>query len=197
MKKLIFLLFIPLVFTCSSDSSDDNTNNVDDTNPVYLAENGVTIKARDWALIGDSGVVNGIGYTIVDVSTLETMIQNGDDVSRVCTSRILNMANIFYDDGQEENFNQNISSWDVGNVTNMDSMFRGLVSFNQDLSSWDVGNVTNMDYMFYRAAEFNSDLSSWNVDNVTECYFFCYNTFSWDLPQPNFTNCSDETLCPW
>ena len=51
MKKLIFLLFIPLVFTCSSDSSDDNTNNVDDTNPVYLAENGVTIKARDWALI--------------------------------------------------------------------------------------------------------------------------------------------------
>ena len=46
MKKLILLLFIPLVFTCSSDSSDDNTDNtvpVDDTNPVYLAENGVTV----------------------------------------------------------------------------------------------------------------------------------------------------------
>ena len=26
MKKLILLLFIPLVFTCSSDSSDDNSN---------------------------------------------------------------------------------------------------------------------------------------------------------------------------
>tara|TARA_B100001057_G_scaffold414061_1_gene430943 strand:+ start:1027 stop:1434 length:408 start_codon:yes stop_codon:yes gene_type:complete len=26
MKKLLFLLFIPLVFTCSSDSSDDDSN---------------------------------------------------------------------------------------------------------------------------------------------------------------------------
>ena len=79
----------------------------------------------------------------------------------------------------------------------MGSMFNGLESFNQDLSSWDVGNVTDMQYMFYNAYEFNSDLSSWNVDNVTECYFFCYNTSSWNLPQPNFTNCLDETLCPW
>ena len=199
MKKLLLLLlllFIPLVFTCSDDSSDDNSNNVDDTNPVYLDANGVTIKARDWALVGDSGVVNGIAYTIVDVSTLETMIQNGDDVTRVCTSRILDMADIFYNDGQEENFNQNISSWDVSNVTNMGSMFKFLESFNQDLSSWDVGNVTNMNRMFDGALEFNSDLSSWNVDNVTDCYFFCYATPSWDLPQPNFTNCSDETLCP-
>ena len=31
MKKLILLLFIPLVFGCSSDdSNDDNTNSVDD-----------------------------------------------------------------------------------------------------------------------------------------------------------------------
>ena len=197
MKKYLFLTIILLVFACSSDSSDDNTNNVDDTNPVYLDANGVTIKARDWALVGDSGVVNGIGYTIVDITTLETMIQNGDDVTRVCTSRILDMSSIFYNDGEEENFNQNISSWDVGNVTNMGSMFKFLESFNQDLSYWDVGNVTNMNRMFEGAFEFNQDLSSWDVDNVTECYFFCYNTSSWDLPQPNFTNCSDKTLCPW
>ena len=131
MKKYFFLTIILLVFACSSDSSDDNTNNVDDTNPVYLDANGVTIKARDWAVVGDSGVVNGIGYTIVDITTLETMIQNGDDVTRVCTSRILDMSSIFYNDGEEENFNQNISSWDVGNVTNMDSMFKFLESFNQ------------------------------------------------------------------
>ena len=30
MKKLILLLFIPLVFTCSSDSSDDNTSGTTD-----------------------------------------------------------------------------------------------------------------------------------------------------------------------
>ena len=46
MKKLILLLFIPFVFACSED--EDNTNPVDDTmmiilNPIYLAENGVTV----------------------------------------------------------------------------------------------------------------------------------------------------------
>ena len=58
-----------------SDSSGNTASTsrqviVEDVNPVYLAENGVTIKAKDWALIGDSGVVNGIGYTIVDIETL-------------------------------------------------------------------------------------------------------------------------------
>ena len=85
MKKLILLLFIPLVFACSDDSSDDNTN------PVYLDSNGVTIKARDWAVVGDSGTINGVTYTIVDGATLRTMIENGDDVTRVCTSRIFVM----------------------------------------------------------------------------------------------------------
>jgi surface protein len=42
------------------------------------------------------------------------------------------------------NFNQDISSWDVSNVTNMNYMFASGSSFNQDISSWDVSNVTNM-----------------------------------------------------
>ena len=67
----------------------------DDGNPVYLAENGVTIKAKEWALVGDSGVVNGIGYTIVDTQTLENMISNDEDVTRVCTSRIIDMSYMF------------------------------------------------------------------------------------------------------
>ena len=73
MKKLILLLFIPLVFGCSDDD-EDNTNPIDDTNPVYLDANGVTIKAIDWAIVGDSGVINGITYTNVDEATLRTMI---------------------------------------------------------------------------------------------------------------------------
>ena len=40
MKKLILLLFISLVLSCSSDdSNNDNTNPVDDANPVYLDTN--------------------------------------------------------------------------------------------------------------------------------------------------------------
>ena len=45
-------------------------------------------------------------------------------------------------------FNQDISSWDVSNVTNMKEMFSGAASFNQDIGSWDVSAVTDMDGMF-------------------------------------------------
>ena len=35
--------------------------------------------------------------------------------------------------------------------------------FNEDISRWNVSNVTTMEYMFYGAKTFSSDLSSWNV----------------------------------
>ena len=60
-------------------------------------------------------------------------------------------------------FNQDISSWDVSSVTNMNSMFRNATSFNQDISSWDVSSVTNMENMFYQASAYNQDLSGWDV----------------------------------
>ena len=50
-----------------------------------------------------------------------------------------------------ENFNGNISSWNVSNVTAMNSMFKAAFNFNGDISSWVVGNVTDMSYMFYNA----------------------------------------------
>ena len=40
-------------------------------------------------------------------------------------------------------FNQNISSWDVSNVTSMNGMFRGKTIFNQNISGWDVRSVTD------------------------------------------------------
>ena len=73
-------------------------------------------------------------------------------------SNVTNMRNMFagyfisdfptFIDGVESiNFNQDISSWDVSNVTNMESMFQNNI-FNQNISSWDVSNVTNMNKMF-------------------------------------------------
>ena len=45
-------------------------------------------------------------------------------------------------------FDQDVTGWDVSNVTNMSGMFHGASSFNQDVSGWDVSSVTNMSYMF-------------------------------------------------
>ena len=162
----------------------------DDDNPVYLAENGVTIKAKEWALVGDSGVVNGIGYTIIDTQTLENMISNDEDVTRVCTSRIIDMSNMF---NGNTYFNQPIGNWDVSNVTTMQSMFScgyGFVIFNQDISYWDVSSVTDMKYMFMcedlqqegYSHPFNQPIGNWDVSNVTEMQYMFYNANAFNQP---------------
>jgi surface protein len=56
-----------------------------------------------------------------------------------------------------ENFNGNISKWDVSNVTDMSFMF-ARSKFNGDISKWDVSNVRNMSSMFH-FAKFNGDIS--------------------------------------
>ena len=77
-------------------------------------------------------------------------------------------------------FNQNISSWDVSSVTNMDNMFATSV-FNQPIGSWNVSGVTNMDNMFNSAA-FNQDIGSWNVSSVTNMDSMFYNSvFNQDI----------------
>ncbi|MDY4859731.1 MAG: BspA family leucine-rich repeat surface protein [Campylobacter sp.] len=43
-------------------------------------------------------------------------------------------------------------------------MFDGCENFNQPLNSWNVSNVTDMDSMFYGCENFNQALNSWNVE---------------------------------
>jgi surface protein len=59
------------------------------------------------------------------------------------------------------NFNQNIGSWNVSNVTNMASMFLSATIFNQNIGSWNVSSVTNMENMFFRATAFNQPIGNW------------------------------------
>lgn len=47
-----------------------------------------------------------------------------------------------------EKFNDDSSSWNTRNVTDMSSCFMGAGSFDQDLSGWDVSRVESMDRMF-------------------------------------------------
>ena len=89
----------------------------------------------------------------------------------------------------ESSFNEDISSWDTSNVTDMSSMFGAATNFNQDIGGWDTVNVTNMDYMFYGTDAFNQDLSSWTVDFVTSCEDFAFNATG-GLTPPNFTACT-------
>jgi hypothetical protein len=84
--------------------------------PVYLADNGVTIKAHKWAKIGDEGIVDGVLYTIEDKGSLLEKIEKGYFLNRVCTSLITDMSELLKENTA---FNQDISSWDVSGVNSI------------------------------------------------------------------------------
>ena len=86
------------------------------------------------------------------------------DISGWNISNVTDISSLF----RGTPFNQDIGNWDTSNVISMGTIFFG-TPFNQDISSWDVSNVTNMSYMFV-ATPFNQDISSWDVGNVTNTY---------------------------
>jgi surface protein len=45
-------------------------------------------------------------------------------------------------------------------------MFDDAENFNQDISNWNVSNVESMRFMFSGASSFNQDISNWNVFNI-------------------------------
>ena len=165
--------------------------------PIYLDENGITIKAYDWAEVGMSGEINGVTYTIVDRNMLDLMISSNEDLTKACTTKITDMTHqsnyrsLFGSndsDSAPQNFNQDISSWDVSNVTDMSWMFYYEEVFNQDIGNWDVSNVTNMEGMFQSAKNFNQDIGNWDVSSVTnmsrmfsEATLFNQDIGNWDV----------------
>eukprot|EP00978_Attheya_sp_CCMP212_P048070 scaffold469513_cov153-Attheya_sp.AAC.1 len=42
-------------------------------------------------------------------------------------------------------------------------MFQSASAFNQDISAWDVSNITTMQQMFYGASVFNQNLCTWAI----------------------------------
>ena len=95
----------------------------------YLAPNGVTVVCPK-ALMGDCGAVNGVTYTKRNRDELLNLVRNEGHaaVEQTCVSGITDMERMFYG----SDFNGDISSWDVSNVTNTIEMlahvaFQGLV----------------------------------------------------------------------
>lgn len=87
------------------------------------------------------------------------------DLSGWDVSNVTDMNNMFY---YAQNFNGDLSAWDVSSVTNMTSMFSNAYQYNGPMSDWDVSKVESMHSMFDNAQNFNQDIGSWDVSNVIE-----------------------------
>ena len=185
------------------------TANFGQLNAVYLDDNGVTIKAYDFAVVGDVYELDGVSYKVVDNESLKSMVENNDDLTKVVTTKVTVVYQLFFNDTDfnqdigswdtsniydwtgmfynASSFNQNISSWDTSNALDMRGMFNGASEFNQDIAGWDTSNVTKMNDMFKGAISFNSDISLWNTAAVTDmgAMFASASAFNQDLSSWN------------
>ena len=179
MKKLLFLL--PLLVIISCDKTDTENSGDAQYNSRGCLE-------CDNYTAGQSFLLDGIRYEVADRAILETAIDDGDDLTRYCTSRIGDMSELFFN----QDINQDISSWDVSNVTDMRDMFSFAASFNQDIGSWDVSNVIRMSSIFSGASSFNQDIGNLDMSDVAlmDAMFWSATAFNQDLTQWCVTNFS-------
>jgi surface protein len=85
-------------------------------------------------------------------------------VPSILPPSVLNISNMF---SGCTSFNEDLSGWDVTNVTEMEGTFEGAILYNQDLSGWNVSNVTNFARMFKGAIAFAQDVEPWDTSNAT------------------------------
>ena len=164
--------------------------------PFEYAANGVTVVLKSGYAAGTTGTVQGDNsgkiYTAVNETQLRAIINEGDantDLTGFCTTLVTNMEGTQPDleviPFINVDSNQNISSWDVSNVTTMRRMFKNTTAFNQPLNNWDVGNVTDMSGMF-TSSIFNQPLNNWDVSNVTDMTNMFFEASSFNQPLNNW-----------
>ena len=132
-------------------------------------------------------------YKVNDIDTLKNIINwscqicpnNDANLNWLDVSELTSMYGLFGND-YTQNFNGDISQWDVSNVENMSYMFYKS-KFNGDISQWDVSKVKYMNYMFAYSI-FNGDISQWVVSQVKtmngtfqETYNFEGDISKWDV----------------
>jgi len=153
-------------------------------NPIYLDPNGITVKCKPWAVVGEYYELNGLNYLIVDDSNFNPV---GNFLQ--CTTLITDMSNAFLSSSNPYD-GIDVTSWDTSNVTNMSFMFSNNLVFNQDIGNWNTSSVTNMSSMFSNNLVFNQDIGNWNTSSVTSMFFMFSNNSAFNQDIGNWNTSS-------
>ena len=188
MKKIILLLLFISLVSCSPDEEIEL--------PFYVAENGVTIKVRDWVPIGKKadlkGIVFGFNggngntdlvsfnhsvyYTAVDLAWLKLVLNTYSDLSTLVTTKV----EITNEDSAADLFLRTeikgMENWDVSNWTSMYGLFDSDKPIKSDLSYWDVSNVEDF-RLAMQLETTNPNINNWDVSKATNMSGF-FNTSS-------------------
>ena len=178
MKKIILLLLFISLVSCSPDEEIEL--------PFYVAENGVTIKVRDWVPIGKKadlkGIVFGFNggngntdlvsfnhsvyYTAVDLAWLKLVLNTYSDLSTLVTTKV----EITNEDSAAGLFLRTeikgMENWDVSNWTSMYGLFDSDKPIKSDLSYWDVSNVEDF-RLVMQLETTNPNINNWDVSKAT------------------------------
>ena len=162
------------------DCNDDGVNEVTGSTTEYICKYGYQGLSET---ISISGKFPQINFSKSDCSLLVSVEQWGTTVWKSMRNAFDGCSNLEINASDSPNLslvndmsfmfnrasslNQNISNWDVSNVTTMRHLFSNAKSFNQNIGNWNVSNVTDMSYMFSAANAFNQNIGNWNVGNVS------------------------------
>ena len=185
--------------------------------PYYFADNGVTVKARNWVNIGLRADIDGktLDWTYghqagtpihhekyfiaVDLHFIKNTLNTYSDLSTQVTTKLeitseASAAGIFL-----KTEIKGIENWDISNWTSMNGLFNSDKPVKSDLSYWDVSNVEDF-RLAMQLENTNPNINNWDVSKATNMSSF-FNTSSenkyiegmdlsgWDVSK--VTNCND------
>ena len=134
-----------------------------------------------------SATVNIDGWDTSNVTDMSYMFNNftgSIDISKLDTSNVTNASYMFYYANTDKIILTGLS---FPKCTKLDNMFYSATGTTLDLSSWDISNVTNINSMF--AGSFTRiDLTGWNTSHVTNMgsLFYKYSNPLVELIIPNW-----------
>ena len=190
MKEYALLFIALFIISCSSDDEKEL--------PFYVADNGVTIKTKDWVTVGTTADLNGViegfngfnggydsgrlkvqhnlYYTAVDLAYLKYTLNTYSDLSKVVTTKVEitnkdSAAGLFL-----RTEIKGMENWDVSNWTSMYGLFDSDKPIKSDLSYWDVSNVEDF-RLAMQLETTNPNINNWDVSKATNMSGF-FNTSS-------------------